>query len=150
MGKIELKLGLDPRRRVARGSSMVAAVAVLLGIGLAIAPGDAMAITFQGVINRLDGMVRNGVPRLADLGYFISPFLFIGALVVSLCRRRWSMVMGTLLMGVAYVINMHNSDALPGFDANSASLYHTSNIVFLFITAVLGLIFLRVLFMSKG
>lgn len=149
MRKKHRRLIEQPRSAATHGSLMVAAVAGLVGIALAVAPGDAMAISFQGVINRLDGMVRNGVPRLADIGYFVSPFLFVGALVVSLCRRYWSMVMGTLLLGVGYVINMHNSHALPDFGARSASLYHTSNLVFLFIAAVLGVIFMRVLFKGK-
>lgn len=136
--------------RVEAASVLVAATAVLVGFVLLLMPDDAMAATVQGVINRLGNLFGNAVPRLADYSYFASPFLFVGAMLVGLCKRHWSMLGGTLAMGVAYVVNMQNSEALPVLTPDSASLYHTSNGVFLMIGGVLLMIFFRLLFSSKG
>lgn len=129
---------------------MVVAAAVLVGFVLFLMPEDAMAASIQGVVNRLGNLFRNAIPRMADASYFASPFLFVGAMLVGLCKRHWSMLGGTIAMGVAYIVNMQNSEALPVLTADSASLYHTSNGVFLMIGGVLLMIFFRLLFSTKG
>ncbi len=137
-------------RHASRASLLIAVTAVTVGVLLLLAPDDAMAASIQGVVNRITNILRNAIPRLADYSYFASPFLFVGALLIALCKRHWSMVGGTMVMGIAYVVNMHNSEALPLLTEESASLYHTSNGVFLAIGAVLFMIFFRLLFAGKG